>query len=193
MDKLLPHDIDAEEAMLGAFLIGGQKAFRQVVHQVKDIDLYSERNRWIFKACADLYSRREAINEVTVSQELSRQDKLANIGGAAFLPHLIDSCPTSLDVEYYGKIVYRLSLNRKLIAMSDQLAGIGYQALPDTGKTIEQAVELFDEFKKSSAVIGNDITTPTQAGNDIIGMLNQYSQPANYIKWGFRDLDDIPA
>ena len=89
-----------------------------------------------------LYQRSEAINQITVAQELARQDKLENCGGAAFLSHLISVCPTSLDIEYYAKIVYRLSMMRKLIAASDQIAGIGYQANPDVDASLDKSEDI---------------------------------------------------
>jgi replicative DNA helicase len=111
VDRLPPHDIDSEEAALGSLLIDGT-AIIKIESIIQGDDFYSERDRWIYEACLGLYQRSEAINQITVAQELARQDKLEGCGGAAFLSHLISVCPTSLDVEYYAKIVYRLSMMR---------------------------------------------------------------------------------
>jgi replicative DNA helicase len=141
VDRLPPHDIDAEEAALGSLLIDGT-AIVKIEPIIQPTDYYSERNRWIYEACLTLYHRSEAVNQITVAQELSRQEKLEGCGGAAFLSHLISVCPTSLDVEYYAKIIYRLSVMRKLIAASDQIAGIGYQADPDVGASLAKAEDV---------------------------------------------------
>jgi replicative DNA helicase len=141
VDRLPPHDIDAEEAALGSLLIDAT-AIVKIEPVVQPADYYSERNRWIYEACLSLYHRSEAVNQVTVAQELARTERLDGCGGAAFLSHLISVCPTSLDVEYYAKIVYRLSIMRKLIAAADQITGIGYQAAPDVGESLAKAEDI---------------------------------------------------
>ena len=152
-EKLPPHDIDAEEAALGSLLIDGT-AIIKTESIIQPVDFYSERNRWIYEACLGLYQRSDAINQITVAQELARQDKLENCGGAAFLSHLISVCPTSLDVEYYARIVYRLSMMRKLIAASDQIAGIGYQASPDVDASMDMAEDILYNLRHGKSPRG---------------------------------------
>src|ERR1035437_4511317 len=127
VDRLPPHDIDAEEAALGSLLIDGG-AIIKIESVIQPQDFYSERNRWIFESCLALYQRSEGVNQITVAQELARRERLENSGGAAFLSHLTSVCPTSMDAEDYAQIIYRLSMMRRLIIASDQIAGIGYQA-----------------------------------------------------------------
>jgi replicative DNA helicase len=141
VDKLPPHDIDAEEATLGSLLIDGAAVIKTETI-IQPSDFYSERNRWIYEAGIALYQRSEAINQITVAQELARQDKLENCGGAAFLSHLVSVTPTSLDVEFYAKIVLRLSMMRKLIAASDQIAAIGYAANPDVDASLDKSEDI---------------------------------------------------
>jgi replicative DNA helicase len=77
-----------------------------------------------------------------VAQELARQEKLENSGGAAFLSHLISVCPTSLDIEYYAQIIYRLAMMRKLISAADQISSIGYKADPNIDASLDQSEDL---------------------------------------------------
>jgi replicative DNA helicase len=67
---------------------------------------------------------------------------LENCGGAAFLSHLISVCPTSLDVEFYAQIVYRLSMMRKLIMAADQISTIGYQANPNVDDSLDKSEDI---------------------------------------------------
>lgn len=105
-EKLPPHDIDAEEAVLGSLLIDSAAIYK-IATLLQEQDFYSERNLWIYGACISLYQRSEAINQITVAQELARREKLEACGGAAYLSHLVSTCPTSLDIEHYAQIVYR--------------------------------------------------------------------------------------
>jgi replicative DNA helicase len=101
-EKLPPHDIDAEEAVTGSLLIDGTAIYR-ISTLLQSPDFYSERNSLAYEACLSLYQRSEAINQITVAQELARREKLEACGGAAYLSHLIAICPTSLDIEHYAQ------------------------------------------------------------------------------------------
>ena len=139
--KLPPYDIDAEESVNGSLLIDG-KAIYDIAIILKAEDFYSEQNRWIYQACLSLYHRDEAINQITVAQELDRQGILEKCGGAAYLSHLISVVPTSLDIEHYANIVYRLSIMRQLIAAADNISQIGYKADPDVSDSLNKAEDI---------------------------------------------------
>jgi replicative DNA helicase len=145
-EKLPPHDIDAEEASIGSLLIDGA-AILKISDLVQPADFYSERNHWIYQACQELSRRNEAINQITVAQELARREKLELCGGAAYLSHLIANCPTSLDIEYYAQIVFRLSVMRQLIFASDQISAIGYRADPDVDNSLNQAEDILYKLR----------------------------------------------
>jgi len=137
-EKLPPHDLDAEEAVIGSLLIDGTAIYKIATFLGKE-HFYHEQNQWLYGACLSLYQRNEAINQITVAQELARQEKLESCGGAAYLSHLISICPTSLDIEHYAQIVYRLSIMRGLISAAGQIATIGYEAGPDVGTSLGRA------------------------------------------------------
>ncbi|MBA7705870.1 Replicative DNA helicase [subsurface metagenome] len=141
VEKLPPHDINAEEAVIGSLLIDGTAIYK-IATFLQQSDFYSERNLWIYGACLSLSQRNEAINQITVAQELDRQGKLEACGGAAYLSHLISISPTSLDIEHYAQIVYRLSMMRQLIKSADQIATIGYKADPDVDASFSKAEDV---------------------------------------------------
>ncbi|MFC1906411.1 replicative DNA helicase [Chloroflexota bacterium] len=137
-EKLPPHDIDAEEAVNGSLLIDGAAIYK-IATFLDQQDFYSEQNQLVYGACLSLYQRNEAINQITIAQELDRRGKLEICGGAAYLSHLISIVPTSLDIENYARIVYRLSLMRHLINAAGQIAAIGYEADPDVDASLSKA------------------------------------------------------
>ncbi|MBE9506082.1 MAG: replicative DNA helicase, partial [Chloroflexi bacterium] len=137
-ERLLPHDIEAEEALLGSLLIDPD-AILKVVTGLKVDDFFDEMHAAIYGACLALYQRSEAINQITVAHELMRLDRLEHVGGAAYLSHLIGAVPTSLHAEYYGAIVERMSVMRKLIMAGGRIAAIGYAAGPEIDVSLSQA------------------------------------------------------
>jgi len=140
-EKLPPHDIDAEAAVNGSLLIDGTAIYK-IATFLGPPDFYSEQNQLVYGACLALYQRTEAINQITVAQELDRKGKLEAAGGAAYLSHLISIVPTSLDIEDYAHIVYRLSLMRHLITAASQIAAIGYEADPNVDASLSKAEDI---------------------------------------------------
>jgi replicative DNA helicase len=140
-DRLPPHDLDAEEAIIGSLLIDGTAIYK-IATLLSKADFHHERNQWLYEACLGLYERNEAINQITVAQELSRRDRLEAVGGAALLSHLISVSPSPLDIEHYAQIVYRLSIMRGLIGAADQIARVGYEAGPDVDTSLSRAEDI---------------------------------------------------
>ncbi len=152
--RLPPSDSDAEEAVIGALLIDGTSIF-QIADFLQAADFYDESNRWLYEACLALYQRDEAINQVTLAQELSRQGRLEACGGAARLSYLISVCPTSLDIEHYARIVYRLSVMRQMIAAGERISAIGYEAGPDVTDSLARAEGVLFGLRRGQA--GGDL------------------------------------
>ena len=145
-EKLPPHDIEAEEAVLGSLLIDPDAVLKVAV-SLKAEDFFSETNRVIYHACLALYQRNEVINQITLAHELMRQDNLEQIGGAAFLSHLISNVPTSLHVEYYAQIVSNSALMRRLIAAAGQIGALGYEASPDVEASLNKAEDILFQVR----------------------------------------------
>jgi len=119
----------------------------KVAVSLKAEDFFSETNRVIYHACLALYQRNEVINQITLAHELMRQDNLEQIGGAAFLSHLISNVPTSLHVEYYAQIVSNSALMRRLIAAAGQIGALGYEASPDVEASLNKAEDILFQVR----------------------------------------------
>ena len=189
--KELPKDLDAEEAVIGSLIIDGD-TIRQVIDTLKPADFYYEQTGEIYAAVATIHARHDKVNQTTIAQELHRTGKLETVGGVAHLSHLISICPTSMDIEHYAAIVKRLSASRQMIALSDKLASLGYEANPDTNNMIEKGLTLFDSYRKANTIF-SDLVTPRQAGQEVFDLIGKYNTPGHAISWGFRDLDDITS
>ncbi|MHB8105742.1 MAG: replicative DNA helicase [Dehalococcoidales bacterium] len=153
--RLPPNDNDAEEAVIGSLLIDGTSVF-QIADFLQSSDFYFEQNRLCYEAAMALYQRDEAINQVTLAQELTRLGKLETVGSAARLSYLISVCPTSLDIEHYARIVYRLSIMRQLITAGDRISAIGYEAAPDVEEGLAKAEGVLFRLRRGGG--SNDLT-----------------------------------
>jgi replicative DNA helicase len=153
--RLPPNDNDAEEAVIGSLLIDGNSIF-QIADFLKPSDFYFEQNRLLYEAAMTLYQRDEAIDQVTLAQELTRVNKLETCGGTARLSYLISVCPTSLDIEHYARIVYRLSVMRQLIIAGDRISAIGYESGPDVEESLAKAEGVLFRMRRGGGA--NDLT-----------------------------------
>jgi replicative DNA helicase len=140
-EKLPPHNIDAEEAVIGSLLVDGTAIYK-IAPFLEPQHFYGEQNSLVYGVCIALYERNEPIDQITVAHELDRKGKLEACGGAAYLSHLISICPTSLDIESHAQIVYRLAVMRRLIDAAGQIASIGYQADPDADTSLDRAEDI---------------------------------------------------
>ena len=137
-EKLPPHDIEAEEAVLGSLLINGE-AILAIAPLLSRDDFYRESHRWCYHACIELYDRGVGLDQVSVVSELSRLDKLDVVGGGAYLSYLVSVVPTSVHVEHYAKIVHRLATMRRIIESAGEISNIGYEAGPDEDEALSRA------------------------------------------------------
>jgi len=192
-DKLPPNDADAEEAVIGSLLIDSE-SMHKVAVLLESGDFFREKNRWSYQACLDLHERNEAINQITVAQELAREGKLEALGGAAYLSHLVSQVPTSLHIEYYANIVNRLSMMRRLIDASEKISTIGYESDPDVENSLNRAEDIL--FRLRSQEGPRDFVP-------IRSLLSHYFEESGmapheeeegvvpHIITGFRDIDDV--
>ena len=140
-EKLLPHDLEAEEAVVGSLLIDGD-SFVRISSLIKPEDFYRERNQLCYAACRSLFERNEAIDQVTLARELSRTNQLESAGGMAYLSHLISVTPTSAHSEHYAQLVARTSTMRTLIDAASRISVIGYDDTDDVEATLQQAEDI---------------------------------------------------
>ena len=140
-ERMPPYDQEAEKAVIGSLLIDGDAIF-DIANVLRVEDFYTDQNRLVYSACQAIFERHEGINQITIARELAQKGKLEETGGAAYLSHLVANVPTSLHIEYYAQIVSRLSVMRRLISASAQIATIGYEADADVDSSVSKAEDI---------------------------------------------------
>lgn len=123
---MVPHSREAEEAVIGAVLINPE-AYYDVAQFLSGDDFYIHRNKWIWEAFVALHDRSEAIDLVTVTEELDQKGHLADIGGAAYITKLINNVPSSLHAEAYGHRVEETAIRRRMLLAANQIAKLAYE------------------------------------------------------------------
>jgi replicative DNA helicase len=194
-EKLPPHDIDAEENVIGSLLIDGTAIYKIVIF-LQPQDFYTEQNSLVYEACLALYQRDEGIDQITVAQELARRGKLEVCGGAAYLSHLVSIVATSLHIEHYAQIVYRLSLMRRLINAGSQIAAIGYEADPDVDAAFSRAEDALFRLRHGQSQrdfvhIRQVLDKYFEAAVPTPKVEGYLREPMPYVLSGFTGLDEL--
>jgi len=140
-EKLPPHDIEAEEAVIASLLVDPEAIYK-VAPRLNASDFFREKNGWVYEVCRALWDRSESINQITVAHELARVERLEAVGGASYLSKLVTELPTSVGVEHYAGIVQRDATYRKLISAAGQIAQIAYTGGADVGDILARAETL---------------------------------------------------
>ena len=104
-ERVPPQSIDAEQSVLGAILIDNT-AIAQVTEIIGASDFYRESHRVIFNAMMELYGKNEAVDLITITDVLRRENKMDDVGGIAYITSLANAVPSAANVKYHAKIVY---------------------------------------------------------------------------------------
>ncbi len=187
----VPHDREAEEAVLGAVLSSPDTYF-DLVHNLLPDDFYLHRNRWIWEAFTSLQEQRLPIDVLTVSEELERQDRLDEIGGPAYLATLIHNVPSTLHAGAYSKLVQETATRRRLLEAANaiaRLAHAGDTSIEDVVGEAEKAVFAVSERRLTRQLA--PIRQVLSEYYDRIDYLARHRDEMIGVPTGFLDLDRL--
>ena len=151
IDRMPPHSVEAEEAVLGSILIDPEAFFR-VNEFLKGEDFYIIKNQWVWEACRTLQERHEPIDFLTLAHELEARGQLDEIGGRVYVSELINAVPTAIYAEGYGRIVERAANRRRLLRVASEIAQLAYDESGDDDAVNDRAEQLVLAARRSRGV-----------------------------------------
>lgn len=149
LSQLMPQNIEAEEAILGAILVN-PSCMNKIVEHIRPESFYKPAHRYVFEAMLQLYNGEDKIDIVSVSDTLNINQKLELVGGRAFINDLSYNTITTANVEYYAKIVQEKAIKRSLINAGSEIVASGYDVNP-IEESLEQAQELIFDIASQKA------------------------------------------
>jgi replicative DNA helicase len=192
-ERTLPHNLEAEKSVLGAILIRNE-AFNDAAELIDSRDFFRDAHRRIFDKMVSLSERGDAIDFITLKEELSRARELEEVGGPAYIAALADGVPRSANVEYYARIVKEKSTLRSLIHSANKILAEAYEA--------EQEPDLLlDEAERAIFAIAEDriragfvpLRELVQSSFTTIEKLQQHKGAITGVPSGFADLDQLTS
>lgn len=179
--------------MLGAMLID-REAIAKATELLSGDDFYREAHRVIFNAMVELNEKNEAVDMVTVTELLKRDNKLEDIGGIAYITSLANVVLTAANVKYHAEIVAEKSVLRQLVRVSTEIAAMGYEANEDVSELLDKAesriLEISNRKKRNDFTPINDILMDSVQN---IEKLLQNKGGLTGIPTGFADLDKLTS
>ncbi|HHV3225544.1 TPA: replicative DNA helicase [Streptococcus agalactiae] len=189
--KVLPHDIQAEQSVLGSIFIKPGKMI-EVAEYLKPNDFYRPAHKILFKAMVSLADRGEAIDIVTIKSTLESTDELGMVGGISYIAEIVNAVPTSSHAEHYAKIVAKKAQLRSIIDNLSDSIGNAYDEDMDIDEIIAKAerslIEVSQASNKSSFRPIHDVLLENHS--KIEERSNNTSQITG-IETGFYDFDKL--
>jgi replicative DNA helicase len=191
--RTLPHNLEAEKCVLGAILIHNE-AFNHAAELIDSGDFFRDAHRRIFDKMIALSERGDAIDFVTLKEELARAGELDEVGGPAYIAALTDGVPRSTNVEHYARIVKEKATLRNLIHSATRIITTAYEAE-------READELLDEAERAIFEIAEDriregfvpLRDLVQGSFATIEKLQQHKGLVTGVPTGFVDIDEMTS
>lgn len=191
--RIPPQNIEAEQSVLGAMMLD-KEAIAKASEILTSEDFYREAHRVIFNAMLELYNKNEAVDMVTITDILRRDNKLEDIGGIAYITALANVVPTAANVKYHADIVAEKSVLRQLVRVSTEIATMGYEGSDDVGVLLDTAesriLEISNRKKKNDFTQIKDVLMDSIQG---LEKLITNKGGLTGLPTGFPDLDKLTS
>jgi replicative DNA helicase len=185
-----PHNIEAEQSVLGALLIQ-PIAIERVAEMLAGEDFYRDNHKILFEAILAISTRNEPVDLITVQDELRKRDKLEQIGGMPYVTALFESVPSAGNVEYYAKIVEEKAILRRLIDAALTVVGMARSAdIQSVDDLIDQAERLvFGVSKRRMSQFFSPLSPLLVEVYDRAEELNELKTRVSGLSTGFERFD----
>ncbi len=190
--RIPPHNIEAEESLLGAMMLTRDAITAAIEVRVDARDFYKPAHTQLFDAAIDLHNRGEAVDPVTIAEHLRRDGLLEALGGAQTILRIQAQTPASANASEYATIVHELALLRRLIAVGGDIAEMGYGGSDDIDVTLDAAESLV--FEVAEHRVGDSLTSlypVLEATMNELEQLYDRDSQVTGVGTGYRELDEL--
>lgn len=188
-EKLPPQALDAEMAVLGSMIIE-QEALERAFDILRTDHFYKTAHQKIFSAMYDLAGRGQAVDLITVTEELKKNGFLAEIGGERYLTELMSKVSTAAHIEYYAQMVYETALVRELIKISTATVEACYKQAEEPRNLIDRAQERLFALSQKQDIKG--FVSSKDLSGEVMQMIEKLiidKEPIKGVPTGFTEFD----
>ncbi|MFQ5962346.1 MAG: replicative DNA helicase [Candidatus Methylomirabilales bacterium] len=190
-ERIPPQNVDAETAVLGAVLLD-RDALLKAFEVLRPDHFYKEAHQKVFTACHALFARNEAVDLITLANELTRRNQLEDMGGSQYLVSLAEAVPTAANVMYHASIVRGKALLRELISAGTSIVSSCYDESEPTETLLDLAEKtIFEVSKDRIRPSFRPIKAILKSTFEDIERLYSRKGHVTGVPTGFTDLDDL--
>jgi len=193
MQRVPPHDTEAEVAVLGSMLLDPEAAGR-IAAFLRPEDFYRGPHGEVFGVLQEIFDENRAIDVVLLREELERKGLLEKVGGTSFISRIVSTVPSAANSEHYGKIVRATSLRRSVIQASHEIEREAYEGGLKGQELIDFAESKFFEMARQSG--SADALHIREILKETFGRIDAMQSQAGSltgVPTGFYDLDDMTS
>ena len=189
--RVPPHDLQAEESLLGAMLLSAE-AIASAAGIVSASDFYKPAHGHVYDAVHTLYAAGQPADAVTVADELRRAGLLDAIGGPGVLAQILSSTPATTNADRYARIVEEYALLRRLIGVAGEIAELGYSVPEDVSKALDRAESMVYEVNERRVTDSTSKLAELLSQNlDNLELLYERGDAITGTPTGYLDLDHL--
>ncbi|MEA3351170.1 MAG: replicative DNA helicase [Chloroflexota bacterium] len=191
--KIVPHNHEAEESVLGSVLIHPD-VYYELVQFLRSDDFYIHRHRWIWEAFVHLSEGHTPVDYLTLTDELDQQGKLEEIGGAAYITSLLNIVPSALNAVAYGHIVEETATRRRMLAAANKIAQLAYRQDEPVDGVLDDAVKVVHDV--GDRLNARELTPFSQVMDNLYDHVDEAAKAQKRgeligVPTGFIDLDKL--
>ncbi len=189
LEKLPPQNLEAEMAVLGAMLID-EEAVATAIEILSCEFFYKESHRHVYEGILSLFNHNKAVDIITICEELKKQDLLEQVGGSSYIASLVNTVPTSANIQHYASIVREKAILRALINNSTQIVNDAYAAEGNIDQVLDNAERLIFEIRdnrKTGTIVS--LKEIIKDSIETIDRLYQKKEHITGIATGYTDFD----
>ena len=191
--KIPPQDLIAEQSVLGSILLD-KNAIMRVVEILDADSFYRDAHRFIYEVVLELFDKGEPVDLITVTDLLRKAGRLDAVGGSVYVADLLNSVPTSANVDYYAKIVEEKSILRRLIEAGTNIVTNAFEERENVDQILDQAEKtVFNIALKRVREGFSKIDTVIKGVLDKIDSLYDKKEAITGTPTGYPDLDRLTA
>ncbi|MEA3494142.1 MAG: replicative DNA helicase [Candidatus Margulisiibacteriota bacterium] len=188
-ERIPPQDLIAEQSVIGSMLLD-KNAIVKVVEKVQPDSFYRDAHRVIYEAILNLFDKGEPIDLITLTNALRRAGRLDDVGGSVYIADLLNSVPTSANVDYYANIVSEKAILRKLIEAGTKIVADAFERKDDVNQVLDDAEKSVFEIALNRVSQGfYKIDSVIKKVLDKLDTLYEKKEGITGMPTGFPDLD----
>ncbi len=188
-----PQNLEAEQGVLGSVLLDNQ-VLHDVIPLLKVEDFFRDSHQLLYRTIQELYDKAQAIDPITLADELTRRGEYEKVGGDEALAQILQSVPHAANGKYYAQIVHQKAVARNLIQAAHEILREGYSNAHTSDELLELAERrVFQIAEEQSSAGTSELKDVVASAMDRIALRSENKHAVTGVDTGMIELDELTA